>query len=149
VVWGLFHGLGMVAHRNWDERYRALCRRDRKYVRLRQSNLYAFAAWAITMAFFMTSLIPFRASSLTVAGSFVRDLVLSPGPGRVHLSLECLASAGFIILYHGLDLPKLRRVREHFFALPAPLRGIAYGLVVVWLALKVPASAGTFIYQQF
>jgi len=149
VVWGLFHGLGMVLHRNWDERYRALCRRDRKYVRLRQSNIYALAAWAVTMAFFMTSLIPFRASSLAVAGAFVRDLAISPGPDRVHVSFECLASAGFIVLYHCFDLPKLRRFRDRFFAMPAPIRGIAYGLLIVWLALKVPASAGTFIYQQF
>jgi alginate O-acetyltransferase complex protein AlgI len=149
VIWGLFHGLGMVLHRNWDESYRGLCRRDRKYVRLRQTNLYAFAAWAITMAFFMTSLVPFRAPSLSVAGGFVRDFLISPGAARVHFSFECLAAAGFIVFYHCFDLPKLRRFRKSFFTMPAPIRGIAYGLIIVWLALKVPASAGTFIYQQF
>ena len=149
VVWGLFHGLGMVVHRNWDERYRQLCRRDRKYVRWRQSWLYTSSAQALTLAFFAASLIPFRSSHLANAWAFVRELALSPGPNHLVLTGERLAAVAFIVLYHLLDLPMLRSLRTRLLELPTPIRGVAYGLLIVWLALKVPASAGAFIYQQF
>lgn len=47
VLWGVWHGLGLAAHRRWDEFYRGLCRKDRAYVALRRSTGYAAGAWLL------------------------------------------------------------------------------------------------------
>lgn len=149
VSWGLVQGLGMIVHRNWDERYRGLCRRDRKYVRIRQSRPYGFAAWLLTISFFVLSLIPFRASSFEQALSFARSMILGNGTRSLPYLPSVVLSALFVVGYHLLDLPGLRHWRARFFLLPAPVRGIIYGLVIGFLMAEVPVSAGTFIYQQF
>jgi alginate O-acetyltransferase complex protein AlgI len=149
VIWGALHGVGMVVQRHWDERYRKLCREDRKYVQLRKSTSYALAAWVLTMAFFVASLMPFRAPSTAGAIAFLQDALLAPGSERVIVSIRNTFAAVFIVAYHCLELPILQRIRDRFFALHAVVRGVVYGLAIVWLILMVPASAGTFIYQQF
>lgn len=148
VAWGLLQGFGMVVNRNWDESYRKLCRRDRKYVRIRQSVGYKLGAWGLTMSFFVFSLIPFRAGDMPRAVAFARGLFFAPVGGHPPVANALVASA-FIVGYHLLELPTLRSMRDRVFALPAPIRGVLYGLAIAFLALKVPASAGTFIYQQF
>jgi hypothetical protein len=60
-----------------------------------------------------------------------------------------LLAAGFVVLYHLVELKPGRPLRDFFFDLPAPIRGIAYGLIVVYLMLFVPVGASTFIYRQF
>jgi len=149
VAWGLMHGIGMVIQRNWDERYRQLCRKDRKYVALRKSSTYALLSWAATVSFFVASLIPFRAPTGGAAARFVGELVFTPGSTTLPIRGLTLFCVGFVIVYHLLDLKGLQRVRDAFFKLPAPFRGAIYGLVVVFLLLKVPTGSGTFIYQQF
>ena len=61
VAWGFLHGIGMVVNYQWDEFYKSLCRRDRSYVKKRQGHAYQFVAWLLTMAFFVVTLVPFRA----------------------------------------------------------------------------------------
>ena len=36
-----------------------------------------------------------------------------------------------------------------FLRLPAPVRGVAYGLAIVMILLFAPVAAGSFIYAQF
>jgi alginate O-acetyltransferase complex protein AlgI len=153
IVWGLMQGIGMVVHRGWDEYYRGLCRKDRKYVTLRKSVPYAGAAWLITNLYFLLSLIPFRAATLADAGRFTTGLVASSGSKFPEIfavpAVNLVLAAGFIVLLHLVELPRFRAVRDIFFRFPAPLRGIAYGLVIVYLILFVPIGSGTFIYRQF
>jgi len=149
VAWGLMHGVGMVVQRNWDERYRQWCRRDRRFVGWRKSTSYSLASWFITIGFFIASLIPFRAASGAAALNFVKELVVAPGTSGLHLRGLTLLCAAIVVAYHTLELGSFKRIREAFFNLPAPLRGAFYGLVVVFLLLKVPVGTGTFIYQQF
>ena len=153
IVWGLMHGIGMCVQRGWDEYYRTLCRKDRKYVTLRKSAGYALVAWALTQFYFVLSLIPFRASSFEEAAGFARRLISAAGTETVQLTavpaMNLVLCAGFIVLIHLLELPALKRIRDIFFALPAPLRGVGYGLVTVYLLLFVPVGASTFIYRQF
>ena len=55
-----------------------------------------------------------------------------------------------VIAFHVLEVGRFRKVRAGFFALPAPVRGLAYGLVVVvFLLIYMPLGGGTFIYAQF
>ncbi len=158
LSWGLLQGIALVVHRRWDEHYKGLCRRDRKFVALRKSRRYATAAWAATQLYFVVTLLPFRAPSLAEAGRYLLAMVAphpgklllhtSPPPVRLANLVGCL---GFVIADHWMErrraagLPSV----ERFFALPSPVRGAVYGLVIVWLLLFVPLASGTFIYAQF
>lgn len=149
VAWGVMHGLGMIIQRNWDERYRQLCRKDRKYVAWRKSTIYALAAWVLTIGFFVASLVPFRASTGAAAARFAYEMLAAPGANSLHIKGLTLLCVGFVVFYHLIELTRFQHLRERFFRLPAPIRGVVYGLVVVFLMLKVPTGSGTFIYQQF
>jgi|KBSMisStaDraftv2_1062788.scaffolds.fasta_scaffold120872_2 alginate O-acetyltransferase complex protein AlgI len=153
ISWGLMHGIGMAVHRGWDEYLRRLCRKDRKYVTLRKSAGYAVAAWALTQLYFMLSLIPFHAFTLTEAVNFARDLFVAHGDRRLELGaipkVNEILCVGFVILLHVLDMPAVRGTRERLLRVPAPIRGMAYGAVIVYLFLFVPVGASTFIYRQF
>jgi D-alanyl-lipoteichoic acid acyltransferase DltB (MBOAT superfamily) len=153
ISWGLMHGIGMAVHRGWDEYLRTLCRKDRKYVTLRKSAGYAFVAWVLTQFYFMLSLIPFRAYTLSDAALFTKNLFTSEGHRPLDfttvLQLNEALCVGFVVLLHVLDLPAVRGTREKLLRVPAPLRGMAYGAVIVYLFLFVPVGASTFIYRQF
>lgn len=154
VVWGALHGVGLIVNRRWDEWYRRQCRKDRKYVALRKSAGYAAAGWVLTQAFFLFSLIPFRAPSLSDASRFAAGLFTSAGtelPGfydfNRSFNLACVAV--LLVAYHFAGLTPGQKATGFFFRLPAPVRGCVYGLVVVFLALLMPTGGGAFIYAQF
>jgi alginate O-acetyltransferase complex protein AlgI len=153
VLWGLWHGIGMVVQRRWDETYRGWCRKDRRFVEYRKSRAYAAAAWLLTQLFFLLSLVPFRATDSTSLGQFARGLV--GGNGRMTFELgtipmlNVLLAAALVIGYHLTGTARIAAAWQRFLALPAVVRGAAYGFVVVYLMLFVPLSASTFIYRQF
>ena len=150
VLWGALHGVGLVVHRRWDEFYRGLCRKDRSYVAVRQTTSYALAAWVLTQSFFVLTLVPFRATSLAGAGAFARGLLASPGLESLPIrSVNIAAILAFMVVYHLLALPSGRRAWDGFISLPAPVRGFAYGLVVVFILIFMPKASGAFIYANF
>jgi alginate O-acetyltransferase complex protein AlgI len=149
LLWGLLHGVGMVVHGRWDEYYRGLCRRDRKYVALRKSRSYQFAAWLLTIGFFVLSLVPFRASSLHSALDYYAGLVPGHGGAALDPSIFSVLAVIAIVALHLLDVQPLGKLRTWFFELPAFVRGVAYGVVVAALVLAVPLTPSAFIYQQF
>lgn len=154
VFWGLMHGLGLVAHYFWDQYYKSLCRADRVWVARRKSLPYTLAGWGLTQAFFVLSLLPFRAPTFAAAAAFARETLLAPGKASLHLpsmndAIACLLVFSFFAVYHLAELPLGRRLVRSFFALPAPVRGVTYGAIVVLLALFVPVGLGTFIYANF
>jgi alginate O-acetyltransferase complex protein AlgI len=153
VLWGALHGVGMVVHQLWDAFYRGLCRKDRAYVAIRASTAYSVAAWALTMGFFLLTLIPFRARSLAEAATIVERLVgLAGGRGPALNGLEGLSAlfgAAFIVTYHLSALPPLKRMRNAFKTAPPVARGLAYGIAIVFLLVFAPVGSGSFIYQQF
>jgi len=148
IAWGVMQGIGMVVHRHWDEWYRGQCRRDRRYVRWRQSAPYQFAAWALTVGFFVVSLVPFRAPSPALAWDYATRLF---GAGGRHVDPGLFGALALltVIGLHLLALTPLRALRERFLALPPVVRGAVYGLTIAALILAVPTSRTAFIYQQF
>jgi D-alanyl-lipoteichoic acid acyltransferase DltB (MBOAT superfamily) len=145
IVWGGLQGVGLVVHRRFDEAYRSLCRRDRTWVVRRRSRAFVVASWAVTQAFFLLTLVPFRARSFDAAAAFAHGLLrggTAASPALSHTDqLNLLICAGLFVLHHAL--------RGRRLELPAPVRGIAYGLVVVYLFLFMPVASGTFIYAQY
>jgi D-alanyl-lipoteichoic acid acyltransferase DltB (MBOAT superfamily) len=149
VAWGFLHGLGMIVNYHWDEYYKTLCRRDRSYVKKRQSRSYRFVAWLLTMVFFILTLVPFRAPDGATALEFARSMFAGGGGQAVEFGSSQIMAVAFIVGYHLLELKPFERLRKGFFNLPAPVRGVSYGLAVVFLMLMTPIGSGTFIYQQF
>jgi alginate O-acetyltransferase complex protein AlgI len=150
LAWGLLHGVGLAVHHRWDVWYKGLCRRDRAWVARRRAPAYTACAWLLTQGFFLLSLVPFRSASLATAGAFARGLFASAGARSLGHGFAVLAACALIVAsYHLLELGRLSRLRERFFALPAPVRGVAYGLVIVFLLLFAPIGSGTFLYGQF
>jgi D-alanyl-lipoteichoic acid acyltransferase DltB (MBOAT superfamily) len=149
LLWGLLHGLWLLAHYRYDLFYKSLCRKDRVWVRRRKSTAYSLAGWAATFGFFVLSLIPFRATSFGACVGFVRGLVVGGNDVPETSTGHAFVAVLLVALYHLAHLPALDRVRERVVALPAPVRGVALGLVVVLLVIFSPIGAGTFIYAQF
>ncbi len=150
VLWGLLHGIGLLIQHRWDLFYKGLCRRDRRYVAWRKSFFYQTASWLLTQLFFLLTLVPFRATSLSHAWAYAKGLWSSNGtqiPNVISLNLTvCLV---FFVLYHVLELSPWQSWRARFFELPVPIRGVVYGLVIVFLFFFMPVGMGTFIYANF
>lgn len=152
VLWGILHGLGMVAQRNWDEFYRGLCRRDRAWVGRRRSWLYGTLAWALTQGFFMLALLPFRAVTGARTLDFAAGMLGHAGSRGLEMSVTILGITWIGVLavaaLHLVEVPGWG-LRERLRRVPAPITGFAFGLLVLWIAVMMPASSGTFIYRAF
>jgi D-alanyl-lipoteichoic acid acyltransferase DltB (MBOAT superfamily) len=150
VLWGALHGLGLVVQYRWDVFYRGLCRKDRVWVQRRRSRGYQLASWGLTQGFFVLTLVPFRLGDASELVRFLSGLATSAGSSFPEVRSLNLAFVGaFVIGYHVVAIPALQQSRLALRRLPAPVRGIAYGLAIVFLAIFVPTEAGTFIYAQF
>ncbi len=154
VVWGLAQGLGLVVVRRFDDFYRGLCRKDRAWVARRRSGGYEVAAWILTQAFFLLTLVPFRTPSLGATGSFLQGLFVSAGQASpivddAKVAFNLGMSVLLVVAYHLLASDYGKRLREGFLALPAPVRGFAYGVAVVFFSIFMPTGSGAFIYAQF
>ncbi|MBK8256288.1 MAG: MBOAT family protein [Polyangiaceae bacterium] len=149
LLWGLLHGLGLLAHHRYDLAYKGLCRKNRVWVERRRSTFYQVAGWMVTTVFFILTLIPFRAPTLAAAGKFARGLWaggnLPNPPGTFHPYLALL----LVVIYHVGALPVFEGFRKRASATPLAMKGLALGAVIVFLMLFAPVGAGTFIYAQF
>ena len=153
VCWGLFHGIGLVINLWWEEFYKSLCRRDRKWVARRASRAYRGASWLLTQSFFLFSLVLFAAPDMATAGSFARGLLTSSSTAFPELPFNprfrLLVAVAAFLLFH-LPLSRLgQSLLTRFNELPSPVRGFAWGALIVALGLLVPVSSGAFIYRNF
>jgi len=149
----LIHGCGMIVQRRWDESYRRWCRKDSRFVAWRKSALYGVAAWLCTQLVFVLALVPFNSPGLPAAARFAAGMLGSAGSRTLHLWWVDLGNIalgiGVIVVYHLTGTRWGSWLWPRFVSLPAAVRGVAYGAVIVFLALFVPIGVGTFIYQQF
>jgi len=90
---------------------------------------------------------------LPAAARFAAGMLGSPGSRTLHLWWVDLGNIalgiGVIVVYHLTGTRWGSWLWPRFVSLPAAVRGVAYGAVIVFLALFVPIGVGTFIYQQF
>lgn len=149
ILWGLLQALGMIVHRNWDVLYRGWCRKNRAFVTLRKSLPYGFVSWALTITFFILTLVPFRSADMETAGIYYHGMLNSAGELALSISPMSLLAIILICALHFAELRPFDRMVRLFQSAPAVLRGVVYGLAVAILVLAVPFSSGTFIYQQF
>jgi alginate O-acetyltransferase complex protein AlgI len=145
VLWGVYHGLLLVAHKAWSD----LARRSPALERARRTSAYRAAAVAFTLLAVMIGWIPFRAPSLADAGTLLRRVTFAaegaaagtvPGAAR---SLALLAALAAITAAGAYDLaPRLHR------ALSAQWRGFVWAVLAAAVYL-LGTSTSEFIYFYF
>jgi len=151
VLWGLAHGIALAGHHAYDEWYKRKCRKDRRWVAWRKATPYVLASWFVTQVFFILTLVPFRAPSIGAAADFGKGLLGLGGAEGLgqRFGLQAAACVLFFAGYHLLEVGPGPAWKARFLALPAPVRGVVYGLVLAFLLVYVPVGASTFIYAQF
>jgi alginate O-acetyltransferase complex protein AlgI len=149
VLWGLLHGIGLAIQYWWDVYYKSLCRRDRIWVERRRSRGYQAVAWAITQLFFLLTLVPFKFASVGEGAAFFAGLFQSSGAVPELKVVRVGLCALVLGLFHLAGSRYGSAAVEWFRSLPDPVRGVAYGVAIVMLAIFVPAGDGSFIYANF
>ncbi|MFO0554757.1 MAG: MBOAT family O-acyltransferase [Polyangiaceae bacterium] len=149
VLWGGLHGLWLLAHYRYDLFYKSLCRKDRAWVQRRKSTPYKLVGWAVTIGFFVVTLVPFRAPSLAACGHFFQGLARGGSESLEASTGHPLVALFLVFAYHAYQLPMFTRLREALPTVPAAIRGVVLGVVVILLMMFAPVGAGTFIYAQF
>ena len=121
----------------------------------RKTVAYGLGAWALTQLVFVVTLVPFRIHGPAKIWVFAKGMFVSAGADLppAFQSLRDLqqfaAIVVFLLLYHATATGWGGRMWERFQRAPAPVRGVAYGLAIVYLFVYVPLSAGTFVYANF
>jgi len=132
VLWGAFHGLGLVAEHALGGRVR----------------LPAWLRWLVTFHLIVFSWILFRSQSLSGVGTFLSRL-LAPGPATLW-SASVLAA---IIVVIGLQLlpPRpLERLQVRIERVRPILLGAGLAVVIAFAAATVPSQGvPPFIYFRF
>jgi alginate O-acetyltransferase complex protein AlgI len=130
VVWGAWHGIGLVVCRFWQRLERPL-----------PGGL----AWVITMLFVLAGWVVFRAADFATATAILRSLIGLNGLGGSFQQIPLIITA---ILLAAL-LPSTHEIKDQWVR-PAPARAIVLGLLAAWCILKVGKGAPlNFIYSQF
>ena len=140
LIWGLLHGLALVADHGWQ--------RSAAYARLRSSHAYKALAWLVTLHVVCLAWIFFRSPTLEAAMQVLAGIWSDNGavPTMPWIVLPLLACGA---LTQALP-PSARQAFGAVFdrwSLPAQ---IALGLVVLSaIMVMAPSASAPFIYFQF
>jgi D-alanyl-lipoteichoic acid acyltransferase DltB (MBOAT superfamily) len=131
VIWGLLHGLGLVAVRGWQAV---------------MPPLPAGLAWGLTVLFVVAAFVVFRAPDLATAASMLEGAIAGRASGQVAPAfLALLAIAGLIAL-----LPRPSFELVEMLLRPDARLAAALAAVAVVAILEVGKGQPTsFIYFQF
>lgn len=157
VIWGMFHGMGLVLSKDWSD----FVSRTPLLTRMRPHILWHCAGVAFTFTFLIFACVLFRAAdvpqALEVAG---RMFTLAPSAGVINafqtstlpysLSLYCafLAIEQFCIGLQSMQLPAVSRIGE-FWKQSLGFRLAACVSVAIAIMGFAPEEVAPFIYFQF
>jgi alginate O-acetyltransferase complex protein AlgI len=144
VVWGVLHGLLLIAHRC----FRTYCERHRRVDILLRTPLGTVLRVALTFLSVCVGWVFFRATTFGIAATILERLVVPhAGLGSpLHLRSFWLTAA-VVVLCHALA--RSATWRKMPLRLPGPLLGFGYGTVLTAALLLAPGSGKAFIYFQF
>jgi alginate O-acetyltransferase complex protein AlgI len=132
VLWGAFHGLGLVAEHALGGRLR----------------LPAWLRWLVTFHLIVFSWILFRSQSLSGVGTFLSRL-LAPGPATLW-SASVLAAIIVVIGLQLLPPSPLERLQVRIERVRPILLGAGLAVVIAFAAATVPSQGvPPFIYFRF
>ena len=132
VLWGAFHGTGLVAEHALGGRLRAP----------------GWLRWFVTFHLIVFSWILFRSQSLPLVGAFLSRLVV-PGPATL-FSVPVLVAIGAAIGLQLVPVRPLARAQAWLERLPAPALGAGLALVAIAAAGTLSSQGvAPFIYFRF
>jgi alginate O-acetyltransferase complex protein AlgI len=132
VLWGLFHGLGLVIEHALGGRIRTP----------------GWVRWLVTFHLIVLGWVLFRAQSIDLAGSFLGRLV-SFGPATLW-RLPILAAVGVVIGLQVLPDRPIARVQDQFGRLSPALLGAGLSVLILLVGATVPSDGvPPFIYFRF
>jgi alginate O-acetyltransferase complex protein AlgI len=144
VVWGVLHGVLLIAHRSFQE----FCKPRLRLVGLLQSRMGTALRMLITFGCVCAAWVLFRSPSLRVAGAVLKRLVLPRHGLSMPLPIHSfLWLAGIVILCHAVTATgvwKRLAIRA-----PEPVLGCAYAALAILSLVLAPDSGKAFIYFQF
>ena len=142
VLWGLLHGLGLVAVRAWAsfrKRY-GLAKRNSKWSR--------FASVLITFHFVCFAWIFFRAETVERAVAVLSQLLgFTVGTSNLALPLVLIIALGFIA--HWIPDGWFESARNGFVRLPAPVQACVLFVMALGLYFVASSDLVPFIYSRF
>jgi alginate O-acetyltransferase complex protein AlgI len=147
VIWGLFHGLGLVVYWVWKGQARSFS----------HNPWWKIFSWAVTFWFVCLGWVFFRSESLEQAGLMFKALLLRDnGPANVFFAYErlfilaVLLGGGLVELALKNKEWLLERLPEGSGEMLRVFRPVAYSLVLLLVLLLNPSNSGLqFIYFQF
>lgn len=134
VVWGLLHGVALVAHR-------ALFGTEHR----QSSVVFRWLSRLATFYWICLTWIFFRAPDLETARQALSSWILFDSPGTQSFAAEWWFLVALLVPFHYLG----ERVERPASALPAWAFSLAYGAAVALALLFVRFEAQPFIYFQF
>lgn len=147
VVWGAFHGLGLIVHREWQ-------RHTTRWAGARQSLVWRGLAGALTLMFVAVGWVFFRATTLGVAAELLQRMTLIGAPRWIgSLDPDHWLTTAIVAGAYGLYLAAAEWARRT--PPPAWLRTRAWMVRAAVMALMVlaivafPGGQASFIYFQF
>ncbi len=142
VLWGLLHGVGLVAVRAWAsfrKRY-GLARRNSRWSR--------FASTLITFHFVCFAWIFFRAETVERAFAVLSQLLgFTVDTSNLALTLALIIALGFIA--HWIPDGWFEIARNGFVRLPAPVQACVLFVMALGLYFVASSDVVPFIYSRF
>jgi alginate O-acetyltransferase complex protein AlgI len=130
VVWGLWHGGGLILHRSWQRVGYPLPK---------------MVGWLMTMIFVLIGWVLFRSNNFAAAWSILSSLAGGNGYSGVLQGGMTLAVSTVVSLF----MPSAHEIKDRF-ALPYPALAVGAAALVVFCLLEVGKGApSNFIYFQF
>jgi alginate O-acetyltransferase complex protein AlgI len=144
VVWGLLHGLLLIAHRA----VRALAEARPWLDRLLRTAPGTLLRVATTFLGVCLGWVLFRATTFPLALTFLRRLFTASAGAPVPLGASVFVPIVFLVaLAHALGAAGTWA--KWYERLPAPVRGFGYAAALALALLLTPMTSKTFIYFQF
>ena len=144
VIWGSFHGVGLIAHKFWEAKTGAW---DNS---IKRSWYYKTTAWITTFLFVLLLWIPFRAENFTITLNYFVGMFSVSHEGVSWINPNILVVLLFILFWHFLFIVNSKSLLQF------PVRKVerlypqlVISFVILALLIFVPLNSSPFIYFQF
>ena len=144
VIWGSFHGVGLIAHKFWE------AKTDAWDNSIKRSWYYKTTAWITTFLFVLLLWIPFRAENFTITLNYFVGMFSFSHEGVSWINPNILVVLLFILFWHFLFIVNSKSLLQF------PVRKIerlypqlVISFVILALLIFVPLNSSPFIYFQF
>ena len=143
VIWGAFHGIGLLAHKRWRAKV------DTSDLKGPIGAIYPTLAWGITLLYACLLWVPFRCIDFHTTQLYLAGLFTAQA-GIHWMHTQTVILVGVMAIWHALHTfpnPVLKLVPSEQPFRWAPLLSI--GLLVLLVLMFAPLEASPFIYFQF